>query len=79
MKLVREPVDAVVLFEKNIVNPMMVTNSGGNIKINKVIKSWKERRNLRDCCIYLCQADGRTEPVELRWEIESNRWFIERI
>lgn len=79
MKLVREPVDAVVLFEKNIVNPMMVTNSGGNIKINRVIRSWKERRNLRDCCIYLCQADGRTEPLELRWEIESNRWYIERI
>lgn len=79
MKLIREPVDAVVLFENSIVNPMMITNSGGSIRINRVIRSWKERRNLRDCFIYLCQAEGRNEPVELRWEIESNRWFIERI
>lgn len=79
MKLIREPVNAVVLFEESTVNPMIIRNSGGNIKINRVIKSWKERRNLRDCCIYLCQAEGRKEPVELRWEIESNRWFIERI
>lgn len=79
MKLIREPVNAVVLFEESTVNPMIIRNSGGNIKINRVIRSWKERRNLRDCCIYLCQAEGRKEPVELRWEIESNRWFIERI
>jgi hypothetical protein len=79
MKMVRELVDAIVLFEKCSVNPMIITYSLGNMKINRVIKSWKERRNLRDCCIYLCQAEGRTEPIELRWEIDSNRWFIEKI
>lgn len=79
MKMLREPVAAVVLFEKNTANPMMITNSEGNIRINRVLKAWKERRNLRDCFIYLCQAEGRNEPVELRWELESNRWFIERI
>lgn len=79
MKMIRESVDAIVLFEKSSVNPMIITHSGGNMRINRIIKSWKERRNLRDCCIYLCQADGRTEPVELKWEIDSNRWFIEKI
>ena len=79
MKMMSESVDDIVFFEKSTINPMLITYSEGNMKINRVIKSWKERRNLRDCCIYLCQAEGRTEPVELRWEIESNRWFIEKI
>lgn len=79
MKLIRESVAAIVLFEKSAVTPMIITHNEGNMRINRIIKSWRERRNLRDCCIYLCQADGRTEPVELRWEIESNRWFIEKI
>lgn len=79
MKMIRESVNAIVLFEKSTVNPIMITHNGGNMKINRIIKSWKERRNLRECCIYLCQAEGRMEPVELRWEIESNRWFIDRI
>lgn len=79
MKMIRESVDAVVLFEDRAVNPMIITYSGCNMKINRILRSWKERRNLRDCCIYLCQAEGRSEPVELRWELESNRWFIERM
>ncbi|EYE88104.1 hypothetical protein Q428_09780 [Fervidicella metallireducens AeB] len=79
MKMVREIVDAMVLFEKNNVNPVVVTYSQGNLRVNRVMKSWKERRNLRECYIYLCQVEGRCDPVELRWEIESNRWFIERL
>lgn len=79
MKMIRQSVDALVLFEGCSVNPMIITHSGGNMKINRILKHWRERRNLRDCCIYLCQAEGRTEPVELRWELESNRWFIERM
>lgn len=79
MKMVREIVDAIVLFERENVNPMFITSSRGNIKINKVIKVSKERRNLRDCYIYLCVVDGRDDPVELRWEIESNRWYMEKI
>lgn len=79
MKMLREPVAAVVLFEKAAASPLMVTNSEGNLRISRVIKTWRERRNLRDCCIYLCQAEGRRELVELRWELESNRWFIERM
>ncbi|KRQ86735.1 hypothetical protein ABG79_01487 [Caloramator mitchellensis] len=79
MKMVREIVDAIVLFERENVNPMFITSSRGNIKINKVVKVSKERRNLRDCYIYLCVVDGRDDPVELRWEIESNRWYMEKI
>lgn len=79
MKMIRQSVDAFVLFEGCNVNPMIITYSGGNMKINRILKYWRERRNLRDCCIYLCQAEGRNEPVELRWELESNRWFIERM
>ena len=79
MKMSREIVDAIVLFEKENVNPMFITSSRGNIKINKVVKVSKERRNLRYCYIYLCVVDGREDPVELRWEIESNRWYMEKI
>lgn len=79
MKMIRELVEAVVLFEGSAVSPLIITHNGRNLRINKIIRSWKERRNLMQCCIYICQAEGRLEPVELRWEVESNRWFIERM
>lgn len=79
MKMIREAVDAMVLFERATVNPVFVTSSRGNLRINRVMKMWKERRNLRDCFIYLCQVEGREDPVELRWDIESNTWFIEKL
>lgn len=79
MKMVREIVDAIVLFEKNNVNPMFISSSRGNIKINKVIKVSKERRNLRECYIYICLVEGRQDPIELRWEVESNKWYMEKI
>lgn len=78
MKMVREVVDAMVFFEGGGVNPMLITCSQGNLRINRVIKAWRERRNLRECFIYLCRVEGRDEPVELRWEVESNRWFMEK-
>lgn len=77
--MVREVVDTMVLFEKSSVNPLVVTCSRGTFRVNRVIKMWKERRSLRECFIYLCQVEGRENPVELRWDIESNKWFIEKL
>lgn len=78
MKMVREVVDTMVFFEGGGANPMLITCSRGSFRINRIIKQWRERRNLKDCFIYLCRVEGREDPVELRWEIESNRWFMER-
>lgn len=78
MKMVREEVEALVSFRKSSACPIIVTCSQGNIKVNKIIRQWKERRNLRECLIYLCDIDGRIDPAELRWEVESNRWFLEK-
>lgn len=77
--MIREAVDTMVLFERSSVNPIVINYSKGTLRINKVIKAWKERRSLRECFIYLCQVEGRENPVELRWDIESNRWFIEKL
>lgn len=77
--MIREAVDTMVLFEKSSVNPLVVTCSRGTLRVNRVIKMWKERRSLRECFIYLCQVEGRENPVELRWDIESNKWFIEKL
>jgi hypothetical protein len=78
MKMIREVVDAVVMFGRNGVSPIMITCSHGNIRVIRVIRMWKERRNLKECHIYLCSVEGREDPMELRWEIESNRWFMEK-
>jgi hypothetical protein len=76
--MIREAVDVMVFFEKNSVNPMVITYSRGNLKISKIIKSYRERRCLRECYIYLCKVEGKDDPVELRWDIESNMWYIEK-
>lgn len=78
MKMIREIVDAMVFFDGEGASPMLISCSKGSIRINRVLKVWRERRNLKECYIYLCRIDERDEPMELRWEIESNRWFMEK-
>ena len=77
--MIREPAQTIVLFDKNGISPMCVVCSRGIIKVNKVIKSWRERRNLHECIIYLCHADDRCDPVELRWDTIINMWFVEKL
>lgn len=79
VKLIREAVGTMVMFDNNIVNPILVTSKEGNFKINHIIRSYPERRNLRDCKIFICQAEGRPDPIELRWDLESNKWYLERM
>lgn len=79
MKMLREIVDTMVLFQKSAANPIVVNWSGGTLKVNRVMKVWKERRSLRNCIIYQCMVEGRENPVELRWDTESNIWFIEKL
>ena len=79
MKMIREEAQALVMFDKKNAIPMLLTSTQGTFKVNRTMRSWKERRNLRDCQMYLCQVEGRTDPVELRWEMESNTWYIEKL
>ncbi len=79
MKMIREEAQVLVMFDKRNASPILLTSTQGTFRVNRTIKTWKERRNLRDCFIYLCQIDGRTDPLELRWETESNTWFIEKL
>ncbi|GIW49082.1 MAG: hypothetical protein KatS3mg079_558 [Caloramator sp.] len=78
MKLLREKANVLVLFQDTIMNPIMIMCSMGVFKVNRVININKERRYLRDCYIFLCSVEGRDEPVELRWDIEGNIWFLEK-
>lgn len=79
MKMIRQEAQALVMFDKKRVSPVFLTYSEGMMKVDRIMKRWKERRNFRECMMYVCQVDGREEPVELRWEIESNTWFIEKL
>ena len=79
MKMIREEAQVLVMFYKKCASPIIITSSQGAFRVNKTIRTWKERRNLRDCQIYLCQIEGRQDPLELRWEIESNIWYIEKL
>jgi len=79
MKMIREEAQVLVMFDKRNANPILLTSTKGTFRVNRTIKVWKERRNLRDCFIYLCQIDGRMDPLELRWETESNKWYIEKL
>ncbi|WDC83668.1 hypothetical protein PL321_13875 [Caloramator sp. mosi_1] len=78
MKLLREKANVLVLFQDTIMNPIMIMCSMGVFKVNRVISINKERRYLRDCYIFLCSIEGREEPLELRWDIEGNIWFLEK-
>ncbi|MBZ4663199.1 MAG: hypothetical protein JG776_901 [Caloramator sp.] len=78
MKLLREKANVLVLFQDTIMNPIMIMCSMGVFKVNRVININKERRYLRDCYIFLCSVEGRDEPIELRWDIEGNIWFLEK-
>lgn len=79
MKLVREKANVLVLFQQTTMNPIMIMCSFGVFKVNRIINITKERRYLRDCYVFLCSVDGRDEPIELRWDIEGNTWFLEKI
>lgn len=77
--MIREPAEALVLFSKDKINPVFIMYDHGAIRINKVIKNWRERRNLHECIIYLCESEEREDPVELRWDTIINRWFVEKL
>ncbi|GFR36650.1 hypothetical protein [Thermobrachium celere] len=78
MKLLREKANVLVLFQDTIMNPIMVMCSIGVLKVNRVMKISKERRYLKECYIFLCSVEGRDEPIELRWDINENKWFLEK-
>ncbi|MCX7695111.1 MAG: hypothetical protein N2Z71_05320 [Caloramator sp.] len=78
MKLLREKANVLVLFQDTIMNPIMIMCSMGVFKVNRVVNINKERRYLRDCYTFLCYVEGREEPIELRWDIEGNIWFLEK-
>ncbi|MCX7950731.1 MAG: hypothetical protein N2594_02130 [Clostridiales bacterium] len=78
MKLVREKANVLVLFGQSVMNPIMIMCSFGAFKVNRVLSISKERRYLRDCYMFLCSVEGRDEPIELRWDIEGNIWFLEK-
>lgn len=57
--------------------PVYFLFQGRRLKVDRVIQVSPSRKTFRSCITYRCTYSGKA--LELRWDRERNRWFIDRI
>jgi len=77
MKLVKENIRVVAYFSSEGVVPICFEYNNRKYKIAKINKSWEERRNLHCCIFYICQ--DQDSLIELKWDRDNNKWYLEKI
>ncbi len=57
--------------------PAFFLLDGNRFKVDKVISQTDMRKTFNRCVLYKCRSAEKI--VELRWDKDKDRWFIEKI
>lgn len=57
--------------------PAFFILGGQRVRIDNVISQTKVRKTFDNCILYKCTVEGKI--VELRWDRDKDRWYIEKI
>jgi len=58
-------------------SPAFFILDGERVKVDHIISQIPVRKTFDNCILYKCEA--RDKIVELRWDKDKDRWFIEKI
>lgn len=78
MKWLREEIEIIVFFSCGEIMPIRFRCERGISKIISINKTWDERRNLHDCKFFLCLLDDG-KIAEIKWDINENKWYLEKL
>lgn len=57
--------------------PVYFSLNGRRFKIDRVLASMPSRKTFDNCIVYRCECRGGL--IELRWDKDRNRWFIDKL
>ena len=82
MKIVMKPIEMIAWFSKDgITTPVRYKLDGKVIKVEQVTSRSEEKLAGNRMIIYRCQSEinGELRPFELKYELQTCKWYLFKI
>ena len=78
MKILNHPIDVIATFDsKGKMRPFKFKYEGMSIKVERIMKYYTEKLAGNERIIFVCMHNGYS-LYELKYELDSHKWFLFR-
>lgn len=76
MKLLNHPVDMIAIFDsQGKMIPFKFKYDNKTIKVERILKNYEEKLAGNSRIVFICMHNGK-DLYELKYELDSHKWFL---